>query len=220
MARPRILLVDDHHLVLDGLRLALRAGHEIVGALTTGAEVVEACRKLRPDVVLLDHSLPDRSGLEIVSDLRAALPRIKILIVTMYNQRMLAEAMLQAGAHGFVPKDADAEELRHAIREVLAGRSYTSSLVPQRGAEHSAEELAFGLSRLSPRQREIVRLLGQGMSSAEIAEELGLTPYAITFHRARIRKLLGLDSEWRLQRFALLAGMSQSGPRTRGGKAS
>jgi DNA-binding NarL/FixJ family response regulator len=190
-------------MVLDGLSRALGVGHQIVATLKTAAGVLEACRNLKPDVVLLDHSLPDRPGLELIREL-AFLSGPRILFVTMHNERKLADVAMQAGAHGFVPKSAPVAELSHAIREVLAGRRYVSPAV-QEAPSHTTEEVAFGLARLSPRRRQILRMVAQGMSTQQIANEIGLTPAGVTFHRAQIRKELGLEDEFSLLRYALLA---------------
>lgn len=213
--RAKLLLVDDHHLVLEGFRLELQGDFDLVGLLATGAAVLPACHRLRPDLVLLDLSLPDRSGLEVITELRAASPETKILVVTMHNDRVLADAALQAGAAGFLPKDAEVTELKFAIREVLQGRHYVSPLIGERPPQYSAMNLAFDLTRLTPRQQQIVRLLGDGKSTARIAQELHVSPNTITFHRVRIRKALGIPSEWALMRYAMVVRMSEergSGP--------
>jgi DNA-binding NarL/FixJ family response regulator len=207
--KPKLFLVDDHQLLLTGLRLALENEFDIVGTTQTGAAVVEGCRALAPDVVLLDLSLPDRSGLEVITDLHAELPDIKILVVTMHADRIMADASLQSGAHGFVPKDAGIPELKVAIAAVLAGERFVSDLVPKKSRRFAPGDAALGLSRLTPRQREIVRLLGEGKSSADIAALIHLKPETITFHRGRIRQILGIDSEWGLVRYALLVRMSE-----------
>jgi DNA-binding NarL/FixJ family response regulator len=209
-ARPRLLLVDDHHLLLDGLRQSLQDEYEIVGMVSAGTEVAGACRRLTPDLVLLDLSLPDRSGLEVIDDLKVGSPAVKILVVTMHLDRVLAEASIQAGAHGFVPKDAGLDELRLAIREVLAGREFVSALVPHTGPRVAAATDTFQLDLLTPRQREIVHLLGDGKSTDWIAKHLHISPWTVTFHRTRIRKALGIDDEWGLLRYALVVRMSEA----------
>jgi DNA-binding NarL/FixJ family response regulator len=196
--------------MLEGLRSALQGDYDIVGMLATGGQVVEACNRLAPDVVLLDLSLPDRSGLEVIVDLRAAAADVKIIVVTMHVDRVLAEASIQAGANAFVPKDAGTDELRLAIREVLAGREFVSPLVPHLGPHLASESRTFQLSRLTPRQREIVQLLGDGKSTACIAAALHVSHYTVTFHRTRIRKALGIDSEWGLMRYAMIVRLSES----------
>lgn len=207
--KPKLFLVDDHQLLLTGLRLALEKEFDIVGTTQTGADVVEGCRTFSPDVVLLDLSLPDRSGLEVITDLHAELPGIKILVVTMHADRIMADASLQSGAHGFVPKDAGIPELKVAIAAVLAGERFVSDRVPKKSRRFAPGDAALGLSRLTPRQRQIVRFLGEGKSSADIAALVHLKPETITFHRGRIRQILGIDSEWGLVRYALLVRMSE-----------
>jgi len=208
--RPRLLLVDDHHLLLDALRQSLQAEYEIVGMFSTGTEVAETCSRLGPDLVLLDLSLPERSGLEVIGDLQATSPSVKILVVTMHVDRVLAEASIQAGAHGFVPKDAGMEELRLAIREVLAGGEFVSALVPHSGSRLASSSHIFQLERLTPRQREIVQLLGEGKSTNSISKELHISHWTVTFHRTRIRKALGIDTEWGLMRYAMVVRMSEA----------
>jgi DNA-binding NarL/FixJ family response regulator len=210
MSRRRLLLVDDHQLLLEGLRLALQRKYEIVGAITSGAEVLSACRELRPDAVLLDLSLPDRSGLEIMADLRDELPEIKILVVTMHAERVMADASLQSGAHGFVPKDAGVAELETALEAVLAGERYVSEQVlKQPSARAYPPGSAVGIAQLTPRQRRIVRLIGEGTRTADLASDLGVTAPTITFHRHAIRKTLGIETEWGLLRYAILVRMSE-----------
>ena len=212
--KPRLLLVDDHHLVLEGLRLELADAFDIVGMVDTGRQVIAECKRRNPDVVLLDLSLPDQSGLEVIGDLRAALPALRILVVTMHRDQVLADAALQAGADGFIPKDSDVAELKQAILEVFAGRTFVSPLLTKPGAQYSSSDQVFGLEALTPRQREIVHMLGEGKSTARIAAELHLSPNTVTFHRVRIRKALGIDSEWGLMRHAMVVRMSEERKRT------
>lgn len=210
VARPRLFLVDDHQLLLEGLRLALQDRYDIVGTATAGAAVVFRCKELRPDAVLLDLSLPDRSGLEIIADLRSELPATKIIVVTMHADRVMADASLQTGAHGFMPKDAGIPELMAAIDQVLAGYKVVSPRIPKLVAVRSSlSGAAFGLAQLTPRQRRIVHLIAEGKRSVDIAAELGCTPATVTFHRTSIRKALGLDSEFALLRYALLVRLSE-----------
>lgn len=212
--KPSLLLVDDHHLVLEGLRLELQGEFRIVGALATGGGVAKACRLLGPDLVLLDLSLPDRSGLEVIPEVLSETPGMRILVVTMHRDRVLADAVLQAGAAGFIPKDAEVAELRSAIRKVLAGERYVSPLVSNDAAPYPSSGLSVGFAQLTPRQQQIVRLLGDGKSTLSIAEELHVSPNTVTFHRKRIRKALGIPTEWGLLRYALVVRMGEE--RSRG----
>jgi DNA-binding NarL/FixJ family response regulator len=210
MPRPRALLVDDHDMIVQSFRVALADHLDIVGSLRLGAEVRDAVQRLRPDVVLLDLGLPDRSGLEVIGELHADCPGCKILVVTMHADRILADAAFQSGAHGYVPKDAGIAELVTAVGEVLAGRRFLSDMVPRRPS-HRADpgNPAFGLGRLTARQQQIVRLLADGRSTVQIAEALGLSTNTVTFHRVRIRKALGLKNEFELQRYAIVVRMSE-----------
>jgi len=208
--KRRILLVDDHQLLLEGLRLALQDEYEVVGALTSGSAVLPTCRELVPDAVLLDLSLPDRSGLEIIADLQAELPAIRILVITMHADRVMADASLQSGAHGFVPKDSGIPELRTALKAVLAGERFVSSRIPKHASVRAyPPDSAVGLAQLTPRQRKIVHLIGEGKRTADIAAELGVTVPTVTFHRQAIRKTLGIDTEWGLLRYAIVVRMSE-----------
>ena len=203
-SRPRLVLVDDHLLVAEGLRSALEPRFDVVASVHTAASAVAAASEHRPDAILLDLGLPDRGGLEAIADLRAAAPDARILIVSMHTDRALADAALNAGAMGYVPKDAAVAELETALTEVLAGRRFISALLPRRGHRSGLGATQLGLSRLTPRQQQIVRLIGDGRSTAEIAEALHLSANTVAFHRKRIRRALGIDTEIGLVRYALL----------------
>jgi DNA-binding NarL/FixJ family response regulator len=207
--RIRLVLVDDHELVLESLRSSLSAEFDVLASVATGAEVLPAVLEHRPDVLLLDLGLPDRSGLEILSDLKQNTPDLRILVVTMHNDPVLVESALQSGATGFIPKNAGLQELCGAVREVAAGHRYVSPRLPRRADRPAdgSEQLGFG--NLTPRQRQIVRLLGEGKTTAEIAVALSLSPNTITYHRSRVRKALGLTSEVALDRYAFIILLSQ-----------
>lgn len=219
MERARLVLIDDHGLMLEGLRAALQDSYDVVALVGSGAEGVRAVRKHHPDLVLLDLSLPDQSGLEVIQELHGIAARVKILVVTMHRDRVLADAAIQSGAQGFVPKDADVAELRHAVSEVLAGNTYISPLVPKRLSYRSTDKLQFALSQLTPTQQRIIRLIGEGRSSAAIGRRLHLTKNTITFHRVRIRQTLGLKDEWALLRHAILIRLSEAESRARSARS-
>jgi DNA-binding NarL/FixJ family response regulator len=203
----RLLIADDHHMVVEGLRKLLEPRYKVVGVAHSGAAALKLVARQPADCLLLDLSMPQGNGLDLIAPIRAAAPDLKILIVTMFVDKALAEAALQAGADGFVPKDAGSEELQTAIVEVLAGRRYVARAALKRGAPSLGEE-GLGLSQLTPRQRQIVELLGVGRTNAEIGEALGLTEKTITFHRTNIRRALGIPNEWGLVRYAVLARLS------------
>jgi two-component system nitrate/nitrite response regulator NarL len=203
-ARARLLLVDDHHLVVEGLKSALREHFDVLAIASTAAEALRQAGELQPDAILLDLGLPDRSGLELIPDLRAAATAARILVVSMHTDRALAESAIQAGAAGFVPKDAGMAELCVAVGEVLQGRRYLSTRLTRRHQGDLPGDRPLGFERLTPRQQQIVRMIGAGRNSVEIAKALHLSPYTVAFHRKRIRKALGIDTELAFLRYAFL----------------
>ena len=208
--RPRIILADDHHLLVEGLRQLLSPRFDVVDVVYDGEALLAALRRTAADALLLDLALPGRSGLDLLPDIRALRPAMKVLVVTMHVDRVLADAAIAGGADGFVPKDAGTEELEVALREVLAGRRYISRLVPKWSHRVGLGARHLGLARLTPRQQEIVRMIGEGRSTADVAATLGLRPSTVAFHRANIRKALGIPTEWGLARFAILTTIGEA----------
>jgi DNA-binding NarL/FixJ family response regulator len=204
MRRAAILIADDHPLMSQGLKALLKPQYFVVGIVNDGREVVSVAAQSKPDVILLDLSMPHRNGLELIPELAAAVPDAKVIVVTMHVDRALADLAMQSGAHGFIPKESSAEELNNAISEVLEGRKVVSSKIPRRSFRDGVAVEHPELDRLTPRHLQILRLIGDGKSNAEIAEELGLSPRTVEFHRSSIRKALGITSEWGLMRFAIM----------------
>jgi DNA-binding NarL/FixJ family response regulator len=206
--RVRLLIVEDHPLVAQGLRALLEPHHDVVAIVNDGNKVVATIARTEPDIVLLDLSMPRRNGLELLPELRSTFPALKVLVVTMHVDRGLADLAFRAGADGFVPKEATARELRAAIAAVVGGERYLSPRVPKR-AYRAANVIGDpSLDRLTPRQLQILKLLGEGKNGAEIAEALSLSPRTIEFHRAGIRRVLGIANEWGLVRYAIVAGLA------------
>lgn len=213
--RPRLVIVDDHRLLVQGLQEMLGRRYDVVGVAYAGDELLELLRHTPADAVLLDLSLPGRGGLELLPEIRALQPELRVLVLTMHVDRILAEAALAAGATGFVPKDAGMEELERALESVLAGRTFLSDRVPPISHRVGLDAVHASLARLTPRQQTILRLIGNGKTSAEIAAKLGLTESTITFHRQRIRRALGLASEWELVRHAILVEVASRDKRAK-----
>jgi DNA-binding NarL/FixJ family response regulator len=208
MTGPRLLLVDDHPMVCQGLRMLLEPWCEVVGMVHHGNDVVAMVTRTRPDAVLLDLSLPGKNGLTITRELRSESNLPRILIVTMHAERVYADEAINAGADGLILKTATAPELRLAIGEILAGRRYVTPQLPRQGGSpakrEEGEEIGHPLARLTERQRQVLQLIGEGLSSAEIAERLELSLKAIEYHRATLRETLALTSQAALVRFAAL----------------
>lgn len=203
-ARYRIVLGDDHHLMVEALRSALKARHTVVAVAHTAADIIAAVAEHQPDLLLLDLSLPERNGLEIIPDLLKAAPKVRIIVVTMHLDRVLADSALMAGAAGFVPKDAGLEELDRAITVVMRGASFISTRVPASTNRMTLLAAHAALAQLTPRQHEIIRLIAEGRTSQEIATMLGIGERTITYHRTNIREKLGVDSSMGLMRYAVL----------------
>jgi len=213
MTAPRLRLVlgDDHHLMVEALRAALARKHQVVAVAHTADRIVEAVAAHRPDLLLLDLSLPERNGLEVIPEVLAVSPVTRIIIVTMHLDRVLAETSIQAGACGFVPKDAGLAELNRAIEAAMRGEVFMSTRVPNSTNRVSMRAAHAALAQLTPRQHEIIRLIADGVTSPEIAKRLGLSESTISFHRTNIRARLGVDSERGLMRYALMLRLNEAG---------
>jgi DNA-binding NarL/FixJ family response regulator len=202
--KPRLVLADDHRLLVEALRAMLTRKFDVVGTAGDGEELLALLRSTPADCLLLDLSLPGRSGLDLLPDIHAVRPDLRVVILTMHVDRILAEAAFAGGALGFVPKDSGMDEVEKALTEVLAGRRYLSPSVPKITHRLGMDAAHQAISRLTPRQQEILGFLADGLSSQEIADRIGLSANSVTFHRSRLRKVLGLESEFELVRYAIL----------------
>jgi len=198
--RPRILMADDHALVLEGLRKLLEHEFELVGAAEDGRTLLAKAERLRPDVILLDVSMPLLNGIDAARRLRKLVPGSKLVFVTMHDDPTYAAEAFQAGASGYVVKRSAASVLIRAIRTVLRGRRYGAPAVP-------AARTAAPTGSLTARQREILQLVAEGRAAKEIAGVLGLSVKTVEFHKARIAGRLGLHSTARLTRYAIAHGL-------------
>jgi DNA-binding NarL/FixJ family response regulator len=203
-AGARIIIADDHQMFVESLGLVLRRSYDIVGVAHNSAELMDVVSRCEADCALLDIMLPGRNGIECIPAVRGARPSLKILVVTMLLDRGLAIAALDAGAHGFVPKDASVEELVLAINEVLAGRFYVSGRLPKTSHRLNTHSSHPGLHRLTPRQHQIALLLGDGKSESDVARELGLSLSTIAFHKHNLMRTLGLETQAVLTRYLVL----------------
>ncbi len=214
MSEPiRILLVDDHAVLRAGLRALLGAepGLTVVGEAATGEEAVEKARTLRPDVVVMDLSMPGMDGLEATRRIAALGLGAKILVLTVHAEQEYLLPVLEAGGSGYVTKTSADEDLIEAIRTVARGDVFlypsAARLLLQRykAAESGAEPSP--LARLSEREREVLALTAEGYSSAEIGERLFISPNTVDTYRSRIMEKLGLHHRSELVRFALRTGL-------------
>lgn len=205
MARPRILIADSEALVLDAFRALLEPEFDIVATVTNGQKLVSQCARLRPDVILLDVTMPVLSGLEAGRRLSAMLPSTKLIFVTANTEpRVVAEA-LEIGAVGYVLRSAAATELKRAIRQAVKGRSHISALLAD--VVGSFREFTRALPALTSRQREVLRLLAEGRSMKEVASALNVTPRTVAFHKYKMMEQLHVRTNAELVRFAVRNGV-------------
>lgn len=211
MKRPRVLLADDHMLVIDGLRRILEPECEIVGAVEDGRALLAAAVELKPDIVLLDISMPLLNGVEAARMLRKTLPATKLIFVTMHADATYVTGAFRAGASGYVLKRCASMELVSAIQQVLKGRTYITPLVrkdvlgdapgsPLWPGEENGE--------LTARQREVVQLVAEGHPLKEIATILNVSVKTVTFHKSNVMRRLGLRSTAELTKYALEHGLA------------
>lgn len=208
--RKRLLLAEDHELVGAGFRALLERDYEVVGPVRNGSEVLGAVRESRPDVLLLDLSLPGRNGMDLIPDVRRESPATAILVVTMHADYVIARTAVSLGALGFIPKDSRVEELREAVDVVLQGRPYISPRIPAHEPVATTPTHRLWIN-LTTRQQEIMRCLAEGKTSEDIAELMGLSVHTVSFHRRNIRRVLGIESESGLVRAAVLMGVGSEG---------
>ena len=205
MNRIRVLIADDHAMVRSGLRALLEAqpGFTVVGEAEDGAVVTERCRKLAPQVVVMDLALPGRGGIKATEDLRRECPDIKVVVLTMHDDEAYVRMARLAGAAGFVLKKSLATELIRALQAVLAGKTY----FPVADLPTPASPGQSPLDLISEREREILGQIALGYTSAEIAAKLHISDKTVETHRAHIFEKLGLQSRADLVRFALDHGL-------------
>ena len=199
----RILLVDDHAILVEALRKLLESDFDIVGSAADGRTMLEMALELKPDVVVLDVTLPVLNGLEAARRLKEKAPAITIVFLTMNEDRELAAEALRIGAAGYVLKKSAASELREAIRAGLRGHTFvTPSVDPGHWPKHDYVH-AVSFRGLTARQREVLQLLAEGRSMKEAGQALGLTARTIAFHKYRLMESLGLLNTSELVRYAV-----------------
>ena len=206
MRRPRLVLADDHTLIVHGLRYMLEADCDVVGIASDGRALVEIVQKTRPDLVLLDISMPLLNGIDAAREIRKNWPEIRIVFLTMHADRDYVIEAFRAGASGYLLKSSAEEELSSAIRKVLAGKVYvTSALAPELRNLHLEQPHLRGSaeSSLSRREREVLQLVAEGRVAKEIAGILGLSVKTIEYHKYRMMNRLGLHSTAELVTYAV-----------------
>lgn len=207
----KVLVADDHPVVRKGLQscLAREERLKVVGEATTGEEAVEKALKLRPDVVLMDISMPGMSGLDATQVLRERAPNIKVLVLSVHNNRDYIFRIIQAGAHGYVSKEAATDELLRAIDSVQNGKTFFSPEIAQAALQQLVQSggKKEPFAQLTSREREVLILIAEGKSNKEIASKLGIGVRTIETHRERIMRRLDIHSVAGLTKFAIANGL-------------
>jgi len=204
MTKPRVLLADDHALLLGAFEKLLAGECEIVGQVGDGRALVEAAEQLKPDVVVLDISMPLLNGLEAGRQIKQKLGDVKLVFLTMNEDPDLAAEAVRAGASGYLLKRSAASELMTAIREVMRARSYITPLVAQglvESLQHTDDSTPA--NELTPRQREVLQLLAEGHSMKEVATVLNMTPRTVAFHKYRMMEQLRVKTTAELIQYAV-----------------
>jgi DNA-binding NarL/FixJ family response regulator len=204
MTKPRVLLADDHAMLLGALEALLSSECEIVGTAADGRQLVAEAVRLKPDVIVLDVTMPHLNGLEAARQIKQALKAVKLVFVTMNEDADLAAEAFRAGASAYLLKRSAAPELLTAIREVMQGRSYVTSFVTDGLVETLLNPEKSGPSTdLTPRQREILQLLAEGRSMKEAGAILNLTRRTVAFHKYRMMQQLKVKTTAELIQYAI-----------------
>ncbi len=213
MTTPRVLLADDHTLVLEGFRRIVEQRCEVVGAVEDGRALLEAAMRLRPDLILLDISMPLLNGIDAARQLKKMQPDVKLVFVTMHADPAYVSEAFKAGASAYLLKRSAARELDQAIDSVLNGQFFVTALL--------AKELVTSLSEghatlfaqrqeLTPRQREVLQLVAEGRTIKEIAALLNISPKTVEFHKAQIMLHLDIHTTAELTKYALAHGLTSA----------
>jgi DNA-binding NarL/FixJ family response regulator len=203
MRRVRVLLADDHTIVVEGLQSLLKDHFELIGTAADGRQLLDAARKLRPDVIVTDLSMPILSGLDALRQLKAEKVDAKVIFLTMHADARVASEALRAGASGFLLKQAAGDELIAAIEDVLQGRTYLTPLLTKDVLANLTTSGAADRDVLTPRQREVLRLLANGKRMKEIAAILGLSTRTVETHKYEMMQALGVESTAELLKYAI-----------------
>jgi DNA-binding NarL/FixJ family response regulator len=210
MKQIRVLLADDHKIVLEGLRSLLEDEFELVGTVEDGRALVAEAEHLRPDVIVVDISMPLLNGIEAVRQIKTTDPHIKVVFLTMHPDVLYATRAFEAGASGYVLKHSATSELVTAIREASKGRTYVTPMIAgelMQSYKQEPSQEQDSMRTLTPRQREILQLFAEGHSAKEIATLLNISPRTVEFHKYRIMQELNIKTSAELVQYAIKHGI-------------
>ena len=206
----KILLADDHRIVLEGLKNLLEAEYEVVGMVEDGHVLIKEALRLKPDIIIADISMPSLNGIDAIRQIRKEGLNPKVIFLTMHNDALYAKEVLDMGASGFVLKHSASSELITAIQEALLGNTHISPAISQEllrlyKGDKDGREGVFG--NLSLRQREVLQLLAEGKSAKEVARALKISPRTVEFHKYAIMQQLEIKTSAELVHFAIKHGI-------------
>ena len=205
--RTKVLLADDHAIVAEGLATLLKDHFDLLETVGDGSALIDAARKLRPDVIVTDIAMPVLSGLEALRPLKAMRSEAKVIFLTMHADAQLATEAFRAGASGYVLKQSAGEELIAAIQEVLKGRTYLTPLITKNVIANLTESTPPTV-KLTPRQREVLRLIADGRRMKDIGAILELSTRTVESHKYEMMRALGVQSTAELVRYAIQIGLA------------
>ena len=210
----KILLVDDHQILRDGIRSILR-GHqdiEVVGEASDGRTAIKLVDELKPDVVIMDISMPDVNGIDATKRIKEKHPDVKIIALSMHHDRQFLLEIFRAGASGYLIKDSAFDELEHAIRFIIDGKRYINpqiaSLLIDSIIKQTPTPSHHGLSLLTEREKQVLQLIADGKSTKEIAAELKVSTKTVESHRRQVMGKLNIKSVAELTKFAIREGLT------------
>ncbi len=199
-----VLLADDHQIVTDGLSRILReAGFDVLGAVRDGHALIETASRLRPDVIITDLSMPGLSGLDVLARLKSERLESKVIVLTMHHDADLATDAIRGGACGFILKESAGDEVLVAVRHALEGRVYITPAITRAVFERMTQASKPTEPQLTPRQRDVLRLIVSGQRMKEVAANLGLSTRTVEGHKYEMMEILGVTSTAELVRYAL-----------------
>lgn len=211
MSKPRVLLADDHTLVLEGFKKLLEEHCQVVGSAEDGRALLDAAKRLQPDIIVLDISMPKLNGLDAARRLRKIVPQARLIFVTVHADSDYVNQAFQAGASGYLLKRSAGSELLQAVQAVASGNYYITSLVAKDLVQSTLTGMAPSMTdpnRLTMRQREILQLVAEGLTLKEIASTLGLSPKTVEYHKSKLMEQLSLHTTAELTKFALTHGLT------------
>lgn len=216
MNKKRILIVDDHQLIIDGLRgfIESNQNYQVIGEANTGTEAIRLTSVLNPDLILMDIEMPEMSGIQASQEIKKSHPQIKIIIVSMHNEKQLIKKLIDQGADGYLLKNSSQIEVMDAIEKVLNNQIYLSqdvtlSLLDKSQNKSSHDSDVTTIAQLTEREIEILKLVAQGMKNKEVGDSLNISHRTVDTHRTNLMKKLDVTNVAGLIRFAFKNGLIQ-----------